>query len=41
VQAWVEALPRPPRCLWLPGVGHFFHGALTPLKQAVQEFTDG
>jgi len=41
VQAWVEALPRPPRCLWLPGVGHFFHGALTPLKQAVQEFIDG
>lgn len=41
VQAWVEALPRPPRCLWLPEVGHFFHGALTPLKQAVQEFIDG
>ena len=38
VQAWVESLRVPPRCVWLPGVGHYFHGALTPLKTAVQEF---
>ena len=38
VLAWVETLRSPPRCVWLPGVGHFFHGALAPLKTAVQEF---
>jgi alpha/beta superfamily hydrolase len=38
VQAWAEALRSPPQCVWLPGVGHYFHGALNPLKAAVQEF---
>jgi len=38
VQAWAEALTPPPQCVWMPGVGHFFHGALNPLKQAVLEF---
>jgi hypothetical protein len=38
VQAWAEALRSPPRCVWMPGVGHFFHGALIPLKAAVQDF---
>jgi alpha/beta superfamily hydrolase len=38
VQAWAESLSLPPQCVWLPGVGHFFHGALNPLKATVQEF---
>jgi hypothetical protein len=38
VQSWAENLPSPPRCVWMSGVGHFFHGALNPLKTAVQAF---
>lgn len=38
VQAWAEGLASPPQCAWLGGVGHFFHGALAPLKAAVQDF---
>ena len=41
VRAWADALPLPPRCVWLPDVGHFFHGALPPLKVAVQDFVRG
>lgn len=38
VRAWADSLASPPQCAWLPGVGHFFHGALAPLKAAVQQF---
>lgn len=41
VRGWVDSLPEPPQCLWLPDVGHFFHGSLTTLKQAVQAFVAG
>lgn len=41
VQAWVQSIPQPPQCLWLPDVGHFFHGSLALLKEAVQAFVRG
>jgi alpha/beta superfamily hydrolase len=32
---WCKALPVPPRIVLLPGVGHFFHGRLAALADAV------
>ena len=32
---WCATLPAPPRLVLLPGVGHFFHGRLPALAQAV------
>ena len=34
---WSSALPSPPKVVLLPGVGHFFHGSLAALTQAVTE----
>jgi hypothetical protein len=30
-------LPAPPKIVLLPGVGHFFHGSLAALIEAVTE----
>jgi uncharacterized protein len=38
VTEWAVALAVPPRIVVLPQVGHFFHGALTALSEAVTEF---
>ncbi len=35
VLEWVDALPQPPQLTLLEGAGHFFHGRLRELKQAV------
>jgi alpha/beta superfamily hydrolase len=35
VLEWCAALPAPPHVVLLPGVGHFFHGKLTALTEAV------
>lgn len=35
VLAWARALPRPPRILEMSGAGHFFHGRLNELREAV------
>ncbi len=35
VLQWAAALPQPPRIVVLPGVGHFFHGHLAALTEAV------
>jgi len=32
---WVRRLEPPPRLLVMPGAGHFFHGHLLPLRDAV------
>jgi uncharacterized protein len=37
-EAWVATLAEPPRLLLLDGVGHFFHGRLRELEDAVTEF---
>jgi alpha/beta superfamily hydrolase len=37
VLEWCASLARPPRVVLLPGVGHFFHGALPALAGAVSE----
>jgi uncharacterized protein len=37
VLAWAAALPRPPRIVKLPGVGHFFHGRLPAVTKAVAD----
>ncbi|HEX7043554.1 MAG TPA: alpha/beta fold hydrolase [Burkholderiales bacterium] len=37
VTAWVERLPLRPRLRLFPGVGHFFHGRLNDLRNAVHE----
>ena len=34
---WCATLPAPPRLVLLPGVGHFFHGRLPALAQAVND----
>ena len=34
---WCATLPAPPRVVLLPGVGHFFHGRLPALAQAVND----
>lgn len=39
VTAWLETLGRAPtKQVWLPGVGHFFHGQLDALARTVAEF---
>ena len=35
VLAWARALAAPPRILEMPGAGHFFHGRLNELREAV------
>ena len=35
VLEWANALARPPRIAVLPGAGHFFHGRLNDLREAV------
>ena len=37
VLRWVEGLSEPPRLALLEGAGHFFHGRLNQLKQALLE----
>jgi len=37
VRAWVERVPLRPRLRLFPGVGHFFHGRLNDLRNAVHE----
>lgn len=38
VVAWAKALPAPPELVVLDGVGHFFHGQLRALEDAVTRF---
>jgi alpha/beta superfamily hydrolase len=38
VRAWLAARTRAPTQVWLPGVGHFFHGELGALSRAVTDF---
>jgi hypothetical protein len=38
VAAWVAGQPRAPRYLALPEAGHFFHGRLAELREAVRAF---
>ena len=38
VVEWARALARPPQLVLLDGVGHFFHGKLKTLDDAVTEF---
>ncbi len=35
VRDWMQALPTPPELVLLSGVGHFFHGRLSELKNVV------
>jgi|SRR5579885_158607 len=35
VLGWARGLPRPPRIIELAGAGHFFHGRLNELREAV------
>lgn len=37
---WAESYEPPPRIERFPGVGHFFHGNLTPLKRRVAAFLE-
>jgi hypothetical protein len=37
VLGWVKALNPEPRLILLPGVGHFFHGRLLELRDAVND----
>jgi alpha/beta superfamily hydrolase len=37
-RSWVATLAKPPRLLVLDGVGHFFHGKLRVLEDAVTDF---
>jgi alpha/beta superfamily hydrolase len=38
LQEWVEVLEPAPEVLVLPGVGHFFHGALNALEEHANRF---
>lgn len=38
VAAWLDTRTQTPTQVWLPGVGHFFHGQLQTLSDAVSEF---
>jgi len=38
VVEWANALPMPPRVVLVDGVGHYFHGHLNVLANAVSEF---
>lgn len=35
VLGWARALPKPPRIVEMAGAGHFFHGRLNELREAV------
>ena len=35
VLAWARAVPKPPRIVEMAGAGHFFHGRLNELREAV------
>jgi len=37
VLQWCAGLPAPPKIVLLPGVGHFFHGRLAAITEAVTE----
>jgi alpha/beta superfamily hydrolase len=37
VVEWARGLASPPKVVLLPGVGHFFHGSLAALNDAVSE----
>jgi alpha/beta superfamily hydrolase len=37
VLEWCASLPAPPKVVLLPGAGHFFHGRLPDLTEAVTE----
>jgi alpha/beta superfamily hydrolase len=32
---WAKSLDPPPQLVVMPGVGHFFHGSLQPLRDVV------
>jgi len=38
VRAWLSGIAPQPQTLFLPGVGHFFHGHLTEIKSALRDF---
>jgi alpha/beta superfamily hydrolase len=38
VRAWIQALATPPELVLLSGVGHFFHGRLSELKNVVVDW---
>jgi alpha/beta superfamily hydrolase len=38
VLEWAATLAAPPRIVVLPGVGHYFHGRLPALIDAVTDF---
>jgi len=40
VVEWVDALPRKPAFVMLPGVGHFFHGRLDDLRTTVRTWLE-
>jgi alpha/beta superfamily hydrolase len=35
VRSWAESMPASVRLAMLPGVGHFFHGKLTELRDLI------
>ena len=38
VRDWLSGIAPRPQALFLPGVGHFFHGRLNELKSALHGF---
>ncbi|MFM8454605.1 MAG: alpha/beta hydrolase [Gammaproteobacteria bacterium] len=38
VKEWSNSTAQTHELIWFEGVGHFFHGQLIPLKQAIQNF---
>jgi alpha/beta superfamily hydrolase len=38
VRGWLTGIAAPPQTLFLPGVGHFFHGHLAEIKSALRAF---
>jgi uncharacterized protein len=38
---WAARQPHPPQVVLLPGCGHFFHGKLVELRDAVDQFLKG
>lgn len=38
VRDWLSGVRPPPQTLFLPGVGHFFHGRLADIKSALHDF---
>ena len=38
VSNWVQQMPLPPKLIMLPGVGHYFHGRLGELREAVRNW---